>query len=238
MRSPRRVLYIISVTILFLVLGAAFVPIARDTAAGLILKSIISRYETKYGCTFEFGRVKMRGFDMIQLDGVRVLVKEETAFYSNTLFAKINSRGVLSRGIKAGLLLKDVRFYRKGALSNKLSEILSIESVPIANFDVISCGLEVKGGSNIVLSDIQAISQRVRIFADATIDGSFGVASTAKVLLSRDITSQIPDMVRGAILKREDDDWMSIALEVKGSLASPSVTIASRLIKLEIKEVK
>lgn len=90
---------------------------------------------------------------------------------------------------------------------------------------------------DIHIDSFSAKSDEITLEVAGDINGTEISDLYIKIRFSAAVTDRIPQELSKAILEEEPDGWRSLSVRLSGNLASPSISISSKLFRLNIKTV-
>jgi hypothetical protein len=169
----------------------------------------------------------------ISLEDVSITDKRGRLYYSKTAEIKYNPLGLLFQ--KSGFLfdLKGVKFYGNIGLLDSVSSILIISKMPDIEFEEMGGILRMRKGI-LHMADFYAHNDSMRIKGGGWVDKNGALDCDINFSFSKDITDEIPDVVKKTLLSRQGEGWMGISFKAKGNYKRPSLHITGNRLELNI----
>ncbi|PIU41298.1 MAG: hypothetical protein COS99_06275 [Candidatus Omnitrophica bacterium CG07_land_8_20_14_0_80_42_15] len=132
---------------------------------------------------------------------------------------------------------KELGFHKDMPVIDSVFNLISLESFGNITFDDVKAKIALKQ-SKMDINNLEAVGKDIKIFGRNTTDIKGGaIDCNLKFLFSKNITDDIGDTVKVVLLKKEDDSWMGIDVEVKGDYKRPILNLKSDFLNLRIKGI-
>lgn len=200
-----------------------------------ITRAILMPIEQRIQKKIEFRTSRIWIPTKIFLEDISIIDKGGKLYYVKTLDLRYNLLDLLFRKREFMFNVNDIKLYKNVKLFNSVADMLAISALPDVEFKEIKGALQLHKKS-ILIKDIYAYNNKMRIRGNGRIDSIGSLDCNISFSFSRGITDAVPDAVRTALLKYENEGWMGIDLKVKGNYRKPSLHIMGNKLKLEILE--
>ena len=169
----------------------------------------------------------------IFLEDLSIIDEGGRLYHCKTFNLKYNLADLLFGKREFFFNLNGIRLYRHAGLLDSVADMLVIAKMPDVELEEIKGSLELhKNGA--FIKNLYTHNDKMRINGNGWISRDGLLDCDVNFSFSKDITDKIPDAVKVALLRDEDEGWMGIALKVKGSYKKPSLHITANTIKLNI----
>lgn len=211
------------------ILLLCLIPIKSNTITHILLLPLEKKFRKK----IEFKTSYIWLPSKIFLEDVTIVGESRRLYYCKTFNLKYNLANLLFKKRDLFFDLKNIRSYRNIELLDSVTNMLVISAIPDVEFKEIKSTLQLYKNS-IFIKNLYAYNDKMRIVGSGWIDNNGSLDCDVKFSFSKDITDMVPNLVKTALLKYEDEGWMGIALKVKGNYKKPSLHITGDTLKLNI----
>ena len=130
--------------------------------------------------------------------------------------------------------LKSVKFsYSTSEIINGIAKLFAIEPTQLLEFDTVDGAVYIKP-NQIIIKDLKAPGRNISLFANGTTRDNKYIDYTFKLILSENITSEIPEAIQKFFFKK-DQGYSVVELYLSGNIKKPSINFSTPLFKLRIK---
>ena len=227
MKKKTAVTLIISLLILVVVAmftGRVFLPVVLKSAALNILSS-------RLGAKVDIADVKIISSRHIQFSDIRL--SKKAAYDVSIKQADLESISFMTffKGTPLNCDFRDFKMSQTGsALINGIASLLSMRPVDVLNFKDITFQL-ISKDNQLIFKGLDARGNIIKVLANGTIGKKNQINYNLKLLLSKELTDQIPEKVREVFFK-EAAGWSQIDLYVSGTNKKPFINLSTGLFKL------
>ena len=230
----KRIFVLIKVALTGLVLGIIFVctvPIKSNAIARIALLPIEKRFRNK----IEFGSSGIWLPGNISLEEVSVIDLKGRLYRCKTAGIKYNLVDLFFKKGEFSFNLKEIKFYQNIGILDSVADMLVIPKMPDVEFREIDGVLQLRKNS-LYIKNIYAYNDSIRIKGSGWIDRDGLLDCDANFSFYKDITDNIPAVVKETLLTREDKGWMGISFKAHGNYKKPSLHITGNRLELNITE--
>lgn len=230
----KALLNILLICILILALAAsvlAFVPIKSNNINHLILSLLEKKAASKL--EFKTSRIWLPGD--ISLGGISVAIKGGRIYTAETLEIKYSLVGILSGKKAFHFKAKAVMAHQDISLLDSVSNMLGVPKMLDVTFSEVEGNVDLEK-DRAVLNNITVSADNMSVAGDGWVTRSGDLTCTLHFSFSGAVTDKIPEIVRTALLTKEDGGWMGLTLKTSGNYTKPSLRIDSDTFIMNIKE--
>ena len=207
------------------------IPVKSNRVARVILLPIENKLQKK----IEFKESRIWLPANIFLEDVSIIDDSGTLYSLGTVDINYNLANILLNKRGVTFCLKDIKLYKNVELFDSVAEMLIISAMPDVEFDEIK-GILALHRKTIAINNFYAYNDKMRIRGDGWLDKDGLLDCNINFSFSREITDIVPDAIKVALLKHEDEGWMGIALKVSGNFKRPILHITGDTLKVNIME--
>lgn len=132
---------------------------------------------------------------------------------------------------------ENLKFHKELPFVNNVRTFLSIPPAEGIRFDAVNGTVSLKK-NEVKVGGLEAEHKDMRILAEGTVDTSAESMDYECVFLFSDrLTSNIHDVLKFAILTKDEPGWMRLELNVHGDYKKPSLKLKNDLLDINIKAI-
>jgi hypothetical protein len=224
----RKTLIIIVGTALF-VTATIYAPICFKPLNKLVISTVEKRLETKLA----FGSLRFYIWESLIAEKIEALGKGGFGLKAEKATIDYDLTSLVTGRLHVTCRLDRVKFYKGSPLIDSVTDLLYIEPLGNITFDRMDADLFV-GMEDTITQDLRLTSDKIRILGDAHSDKEDNVRCFLRFYLSDDIVKDIPDELKGTLLKSEGEGWSSLHVGIIGNYSKPIFRILTEGFKLNI----
>lgn len=193
-------------------------------------------YHTKSDISFKPAGISF--FKEWHLENIKVAGKNGYALNIARMTVKPKLYSLYKGEIGVNSRAEGVIITKGTGLLDSVCNLLSIRPFGDTVVDVLEADLIVKK-KQILMRDLKAVGKDIMVTGSGLSDTGTGyIDYDLRFFFSQSIMNDVPDGIKAALLKKEDNSWMSFALKASGNYKKPSLNFKAPLISLDIKGIR
>ena len=191
------------------------------------------------GLDISYKKIEKRSFGEFVFDGLKVTdPKRGVGFRSSRARIGPVRDYKFPNHVTLDFKLNDIHLImRREAQPEAYDSLAGLISVPFAGrwmYKEISGSVTIFNGG-VTLKDTKAASDDIRLDLSGTVRRDNKLDAAMVIYFSRNLISKIPPELSGVILTEAPGDWKSLSVNLTGDFNTPSIQIASKLFRLNIR---